>query len=43
VLEILLGKKPAAWAHFQQAIVLPDVRMSHHLSRLATTGAGLPQ
>jgi tetratricopeptide (TPR) repeat protein len=43
VLEILLGKKTAAWAHFQQALMLPDLRMSHHLSRLATTGAGLPQ
>ncbi|HLY19468.1 MAG TPA: DUF5107 domain-containing protein, partial [Bryobacteraceae bacterium] len=43
VLEALLGKRNAAWAHFQQAILLPDRSMSHHLSRIAMAGTGLPQ
>jgi tetratricopeptide (TPR) repeat protein len=42
VLEVILGKKAAAWAHFQQTLMLPDRMMSHHLSRLAMAGTGLP-
>ncbi|MGD0362109.1 MAG: DUF5107 domain-containing protein [Bryobacteraceae bacterium] len=42
VLEAALGKRPAAWAHFQQAILLPDRMMSHHLARMAMAGNGLP-
>jgi len=42
VLETLLGKQ-AAWAHFHQALMLPDRGMSHHLARLAMAGTGLPQ
>ena len=42
MLELLLGKRSAAWAHFQQAVLLPDRMMSHHLSRMAMAGTGLP-
>jgi tetratricopeptide (TPR) repeat protein len=42
VLEAVLGKHSAAWAHFQQTILLPDRMMSHHLSRMAMAGTGLP-
>ena len=42
VLEVVLGKRAAAWAHFQQTILLPDRMMSHHLSRMAMAGTGLP-
>jgi len=42
VLEAVLGKKAAAWVHFQQALMLPDIMMSHHLTRLAMAGTGLP-
>ena len=42
VLEAALGKH-AAWAHFQQTLLLPDRMMSHHLSRLAMAGTGLPE
>jgi len=42
VLEVILGKKAAAWAHFEQTLMLPDRMMSHHLSRLAMAGTGLP-
>jgi tetratricopeptide (TPR) repeat protein len=42
VLEAVLGKRAAAWAHFQQTLVLPDRMMSHHLSRMAMAGTGLP-
>jgi tetratricopeptide (TPR) repeat protein len=42
VLEAVLGKQSAAWAHFQQTLLLPDRMMSHHLSRMAMAGAGLP-
>ncbi len=45
VLEAVLGKRSAAWAHFQQTLLLPDRMMSHHLSRLVMAGAftGLPE
>jgi len=43
VLEAVLGKRSAAWAHFQQTLLQPDRLMSHHLSRLAMAGAGLPE
>jgi len=42
LLEAMLGKHTAAWAHFQKALVLPDRMMSHHLTRMAMTGSGLP-
>ena len=42
MLELALGKRPAAWAHLQQAMLLPDRQMSHHLSRMALSGTGLP-
>jgi hypothetical protein len=42
VLEAVLGKRATAWAHFQQTLVLPDRMMSHHLSRMAMAGTGLP-
>lgn len=42
VLEMVLGKRSAAEAHFQQTLLLPDRQMSHHLSRMAMAGAGLP-
>ncbi len=42
VLEAVLGKQSAAWAHFQQALMLPDRGMSHHLTRMAMLGSGLP-
>jgi tetratricopeptide (TPR) repeat protein len=42
VLEAILGKKTAAWAHFQQTLMLPDIMMSHHLCRMAMAGSGLP-
>jgi tetratricopeptide (TPR) repeat protein len=41
-LEAVLGKQSAAWPKFQQAILLPDRMMSHHLTRLAMAGVGLP-
>src|SRR5450755_17085 len=41
-LETVLGKQAAAWAHFQRTLLLPDRMMSHHLSRLAMAGTGLP-
>jgi tetratricopeptide (TPR) repeat protein len=41
-LEAVLGKQSAAWASFQRAILLPDHMMSHHLTRLAMAGVGLP-
>ena len=41
VLELVVGKHAAAWAHFQQTLTLPDRMMAHHLSRLAMAG-GLP-
>jgi tetratricopeptide (TPR) repeat protein len=43
VLEVVLGKRSAAWAHFQQTMLLPDRMMSHHLSRMAMAGTGLPE
>ena len=43
VLEAVLGKPAAAWAHFQQTLLLPDRMMSHHLSRMAMAGTGLPE
>ncbi|HXM41420.1 MAG TPA: DUF5107 domain-containing protein [Bryobacteraceae bacterium] len=43
VLEAALGKQSAAWAHFQQTLLLPDRMMSHHLSRMAMSGSGLPE
>jgi hypothetical protein len=45
VLEAVLGKRSAAWAHFQQTLLLPDRMMSHHLGRLVMAGAfiGLPE
>ncbi len=42
VLETVLGKQKDAWAHYQRAILLPDRMMSHHLTRLAMAGVGLP-
>jgi Flp pilus assembly protein TadD len=42
-LEAALGKRSAAWSHFQQALLLPDRRMSHHLARMAMHGNALPQ
>ena len=42
VLELVLGKQRPAWAHFQQALLLPDRMMSHHLTRIAMDGTGLP-
>jgi len=42
VLETVLGKR-SAWTHFQQTLLLPDRMMSHHLSRMAMAGAGLPE
>jgi len=42
VIEAVLGKRTAAWAHFQQTLLLPDRMMSHHLSRMAMAGTGLP-
>ena len=41
-LEAVLGKRSEAWAHFQQVLLLPDRMMSHHLSRMAMSGTGLP-
>ena len=40
-----VGKRSAAWAHFQQTLLLPDRMMSHHLGRLVMAGAfiGLPE
>jgi hypothetical protein len=43
MLEFALGKRSAAWAHFQQTMLLPDRMMSHHLGRMAMTGLGLPE
>src|SRR5580658_3697007 len=42
VLEAVLDKRSAAWVHFQQTLLLPDGMMSHHLSRMAMAGGGLP-
>ena len=42
VLELVLGKQRPAWAHFQEALLLPDRMMSHHLTRIAMDGTGLP-
>ena len=42
LLETVLGKPAAARAHFQQTLLLPDRMMSHHLSRMAMAGTGLP-
>jgi len=42
VVEALLGKQAPAWKHFQEAIMEPDRHMSHHLSRMAMAGNGLP-
>jgi len=42
MLELVLGKRSAAWAHFQQTLLLPDRMMSHHLGRMAMAGTGLP-
>jgi hypothetical protein len=43
LLEAVLGKTDAAQAHFQQTLLLPDRMMSHHLSRMAMAGTGLPE
>jgi tetratricopeptide (TPR) repeat protein len=42
MLEAVLGKQSPAWKHFQEAQLLPDRMMSHHLSRLALAGNGMP-
>ena len=42
VLEAVLGKRTVAWTHFQEALIQPDRMMSHHLSRMAMGGTGLP-
>ena len=42
MLELALGKRSAAWTHLQQTVLLPDRQMSHHLSRMAMAGTGLP-
>jgi hypothetical protein len=42
-LEAVLGKRADARSHFQQVLLLPDRRMSHHLSRMAMSGTGLPE
>ena len=42
VLEAVLGKEAAAHAHFEQVLLLPDRHMSHHFTRMAMAGAGLP-
>lgn len=42
LLEAALDKRSAAWARFQQTLLLPDRHMSHHLARLAMSGGGLP-
>jgi tetratricopeptide (TPR) repeat protein len=42
ILDAVLGKKTEAWAEFQQALLLPDRLMSHHLTRIAMAGVGLP-
>ena len=41
-LEAVQGKRADAWTHFQQMLLLPDRMMSHHLSRMAMSGTGLP-
>jgi tetratricopeptide (TPR) repeat protein len=43
MLEVVLGKRSAGWAHFQQTLLLPDRTMSHHLARMAMAGTGLPE
>jgi tetratricopeptide (TPR) repeat protein len=43
ILEVVLGKRSAGWAHLQQAMLLPDRMMLHHLSRMAMAGTGLPE
>jgi tetratricopeptide (TPR) repeat protein len=41
-LDAVLAKRTEAWTHFQQSILQPDSHMSHHLTRMAMSGAGLP-
>jgi tetratricopeptide (TPR) repeat protein len=43
MLEIELGRQAAARAHFEEAILLPDHLLSHHLSRLAMAGTAIPE
>jgi hypothetical protein len=43
MLEMALGRQAAARAHFEDAILLPDRRLAHHLSRLAMAGTAIPE
>jgi len=43
ILELALGRQPAAHDYFEKAILLPDRALSHHLSRLAMAGMALPE
>jgi tetratricopeptide (TPR) repeat protein len=42
-IEATLGERAASQAHFRDALLLPDQHLSHHLTRLALAGTGLPQ
>ena len=42
LLAAVTGKHQEAWADFEQALLLPDRLMSHHLTRMAMAGVGLP-
>jgi hypothetical protein len=43
MLEAALGHQSAAHAHFEEALVLPDRGLAHHLSRLAMAETGMPE
>ena len=43
MLETALGNQAAARAHFEEAILLPDRLLTHHLSRLALAGTAIPE
>ena len=43
MLEAALGRQSAAHTHFEDALVLPDHGLAHHLSRLAMAGTAMSQ